>query len=237
MIDGYISQAKRLLPAVTDAQEESSKLNRQRLTEAEQKMKEARSMRYFKRGLLYKSELDGIQREVWREEVNQAQWMFTEKERKVLALTEEEELALTENRSAFDPDEKVIPPLVRRIAIVRSPTAVNEQGNLVNIFRLTGAVQVYAGVIAVLPMPVSASPSENALVGLVGPPTPGFSVGSPTSGNLKPKIKAIPLNDRAVAIFRGVAVYDVPPENLSPVPAAELEKARAARALTPSTKP
>lgn len=235
MIDGYISQAKRLLPASSDQKGDSEAANRKRLADAEQQMKEARSMRYFKRGLLYKSELDSIQREVWREEVVQAQMLFTDKDRKVPALTEEEELALTENRSAFDPDEKVIPPLARRLSVVRSPTAVDPQGNLANIFRLNGAVHLYVGVTTSPPVYVSAW--DNALVGLVGPPTPGMSVGSPTSGNLKPKVKAIPLNDRAIAVFKGVRVYDVPTENLIPVPATELEKIKAARALTPATPP
>lgn len=223
MIDGYISQAKRLLPALSEPQDASATANHTRLTDAEQQIKEARSMRYFKRGLLYKSELDSIQREVWREEVNQAQWMFTDKDRKAPALTEEEELALTENRSDFDPDEKVIPPLERRLKSVRSPTAVDAQGNLANIFRLTGEVHLYTGVIT--GPPVYVSTSENALVGLVGPPTPGV------------RVKAIPLNDRAVQVFRGVRVYDLMKENLSPVPGEELDRAKAAGALTPSIQP
>jgi hypothetical protein len=231
IIDGYISQAKRMLPTVSEPQDEPAKDNRKRLSDLEQQLKAARSMRYFKRGLLYKSELDNIQREVWRQEVNQAQWLFTEKNRKAPGLTEEEELALTENRSDFNPDEKVIPPLVRRLSVVRSPTAVDARGNFANIFRLTGDVQVYTDITAVLPRPEPVSPTENALVGLVGPPPPG---GSPMSGGLN---LAIPLNDRAIAIFKGVRVYYVKTENLSPVPATALKKARAAQVLTPSTKP
>jgi hypothetical protein len=197
-------------------------------------MKEARSKRYSKRALLFASELDSLRRDVWREEVDVAALIFSKKDREVPGLTEEEELALTENRKSFDPDEKVIPPLVRRLASVRSPTEVDADGNLANIFQLTGYVQLYAGVTAVLPHPEFVSPYwDDARVGLVGPPTPGMSVGSPTSGNRKAKIKAIPLNDAAVRIFKGVAVYDLPIENLKPIPSSELEKAKAARKLTP----
>jgi len=227
VIDGNFSQARRLMPAA-DATDDAAKSARERLKAAEDQMKEARTMRISKRGLLYDSELEGLRRQVWAEEANQAQMMFTEKERESKPLTEEEELALTENKSSFDPDDMIQPPLVRRLQSVRSPTAVDGHGDLANIYRLGGAVQLYSGPTAFLPHPEPVSISDNAIVGHVGPATAAYQAETPL-------LKVIPLNDAATKLFRGVRVYDVPVSNLFPIPRQELDKARAAAVLTPNT--
>lgn len=65
----------------------------------------------------------------------------------------------------FDSDAKVYPPLSLRLTFVRSPAAVDADGNLANIFRLTGDVPLNEP-LASIPTKL-ATPSMNAIVGVV----------------------------------------------------------------------
>ncbi len=222
MIEGQLSQAKR----TSDAEPESLRAGeRKRIQTATETMKEARTTRYAKRGMLFLSEVDGLRTDVWKDEVSKIQPLFAAKDRLVTPLTEAEELALVARRTDFESDERVRQPLSRRMSIVRSPTAVDAQGNLANVFRLTGEVPINLQY-ATKPV-VHVVPEMNALVGVVAAPQFGGA-----NNERSTIFEVMPLNDRAIEVFkrdRGFLVYRT---NLAPVTAAELERATAALAAT-----
>jgi hypothetical protein len=223
MIDGYQKQVERMLPPAAE-QSDADKESAKRIKAAAEQMKSARTARAAKRGILYWSELEGLQRQVWEKEVELATPLFDEKSRQVPPLTEEEELALTENRSKFNPDEDIIPPLGRRLSVVRSPMARDKEGNLSNIFRLSGQVQLFVGGTQVLPRHVAVSPADNALVGILAAGRPNYTTRDTGAHENVEVVQVAPLNDKAIAIFGGVIMYFVAKKTLSPVPGAELDK-------------
>jgi hypothetical protein len=222
MIDGQVGQAERTIAAQP---KETREAVSKRLQAARDAMKEARSVRYAKRGMLYLSEVDMLRTAVWKAEAADVQALFSERERAVAELTQEEELALVERRTEFDSGERVRPPLSRRLMTVRSPTAVDPNGNLAHIFRLTGEVPL--NLFYATKPTVHVETAENALVGVVAAArlVPGGQ-----RGNV---VEVMPLNDRAIEVFkggvRGMVVYR---HNLAPVTVEELEKAKDALAST-----
>jgi hypothetical protein len=218
MIEGQLVQATRSIQPQTSV---PSADDTKRLDQAEQDMKSAHTTRIAKQGKIYLSELDSLQRQVWQHEVEQAQALFSPAERSIRALTPEEELALTSNRSDFSPDSDVRPPIGRRLSIVRSPTSVDPAGNLMYIFRLTGDVPLNLRLEMTKPTkPVTIS--ENALVGVV-------AAGNRLTldGSLDDKVRVVPLNPRAIDVFGGVQILPVWKYNLSPVRSTELQRALA----------
>jgi hypothetical protein len=228
MITGQLTQAERTINAEPPATQAADKqrlqaADKQRLQAARDQMNEARSKRYDKRGMLYPSEVDALRTGVWKSEVEHAAALFSTQERAVAPLTEAEELALVAKRSEFESDVRVRPPLSRRLMIVRSPTAVDPRGNLAYIFRLTGEVPLYFKYST--GAPVHVDKAQNAIVGIAAA---SDSVGP--DGQLYPYVTVVPLNESAIAVFRGVNILKVPRDNLAPVTGEELDKANAALA-------
>jgi hypothetical protein len=240
MIEGYFTDVERLLPVVKDPATgaEPDKLNRTQLANAHETMKTAHSLRYYKKGMVFLSELDGLRTQVWTKEVETITPLFDDKAAKVKPLTAEEELALTENRGKFDPDEKIIPPLSRLLAITKSPMARDSEGNLANVARLTGRVQLYTGggAGAVLPTMRTVTVSANAMVGILAAAGNAW-VRDAESHTDEPAVPVAPLNDAATRIFGGVHMYLVPIKNLVAVSAQEVEKLKQAKPVSADEVP
>ncbi|MGY4765823.1 eCIS core domain-containing protein [Kribbella sp. CWNU-51] len=210
MIDGQLSQADRIVAAEPPDQRPALAT---RTSNARNAMRAARSLRYAKRGIVYLSELTDLRTSVWKEEIKAISPLFGGDP--VKPLSDAEEAALVTQRDVFESDLQVRPPLSRRLSIVRSPAAVDGQGNLANIFRLTGDVplNLYYATKPTAP----ATPAMNAVVGVVAAPQFGGA-----NNQYSSIIEVYPLNDAAITLLRGDRGFLVNRWNLSAIKASEL---------------
>ncbi len=210
MIDGQLSQADRI---VADEPAERRAALSARVLRARQAVKATKSLRHAKRRMLYLSELAELSATVKATEVTKVAPLFGTDP--VRPLSDAELATLVTQKGAFDSDVKVSPPLSLRLSFLRSPAAVDKDGNLANIFRLTGDVPLnlkYASIPT-----ARATPAMNALVGVVARPQFGGA-----NNQYSSILEVFPLNDAAARLFKEERGFLVNRWNLAPIKDSEL---------------
>jgi hypothetical protein len=210
MIDGQLSQADRIVTAEPDATRQAMAT---RVVRARNAVKAARSLRFAKRRMVYPSELDELTTTLRAAEITKVAPLFGKDA--VRPLTEIETLTLANQKGMFDSDVKVYPPLSLRLTFVRSPAAVDPDGNLANIFRLTGDVPLNLQYATKPTKP--ATPWMNAIVGVVLRAQFGAA-----NNQYSDILEVYPLNDAAVRFFKEDKGWLVYRWNVAPIKASEL---------------
>jgi hypothetical protein len=214
MILAEITQAKRILAPVAgkaDAQEYVD-----RAEKAAGLMKEAYGIRFYKRGIVYVSELDGLRLQVKADEVKNMTALF-EKPGRSTPLSPEELGVLNDDSHYGAPGEKVVPPIATRLSVIPKLTEINPDGTMASIFRLIGKeifMDVRADFTGVAQFDVP--PSKRAIVGAAA----RYQVESDVT-----YVRVLPLNDDAIEAFGGYTdAYAVISTSLVPVTGDELLK-------------
>jgi hypothetical protein len=191
IVQGLVIQARRKLADRVRDGDASTTSQSDRLEAVERQLKTSHGIRYYRRGLIYISELDSLRLQVKSEEVKNIAERIEGKER-TPALSLEELEALSKGKGFGAPGRKVIPPLDTRLFILPELTQLDSEGNLANIYRILGAGDIMIGMTYVRPFNITKD--KNALVGAFGPP-------HVVDESNVVRRNVIPLNDEAIAII------------------------------------
>lgn len=221
VVDSLFDQAKYMIAAGTDAAEQ--KKQRERYNKAELNRRVVESVRMDKLGIYFDSELDAISSAALKREIEKVAPLFGD-QAKIRPLSEEELTALIKHEEYGGPGVNFLPPLATRLSKIEGGLGVDRYGNINNIFRLTGAVDlmVPGGVIhRTFPWPIATS-EMNALVG--GVRSAGRRVDM--NGVESDWMTIVPLNDAAIRFCGGYSAWDTSINNLLPMNVELLEYKR-----------